>query len=362
MFGSPFQHRLIIKPVSGVIVDPDPPDSPCSFDPEEVDRFVIVFIDESTPTYTSLDGNAIGAYWTIDAETFDEQLNNYQKCATHIFHINTARSPYLPIWPESVVGLDPELPIGEDQITKITRPSTSFSQQNFYQTCLNTLNTRYGSDFVSQINSNNIEVIIIVDNSGSMQYALVQEAVDLLAENFDDYVIIAPCTDERWLGWCEKAHTVSILNALNAVDVCECYEIGGNTIDIWEIHKIVYLNEWDELTNTFTETVEYEESNGIYQIRDAVYPGFYILIPAAADMSTLTLYYPEYGLTFSDQEPSDAFVLESGYFYHVDFISPNIPASSTPFTNTNRIVSLSVSIGGCNHSFSFRHIINFIEV
>jgi hypothetical protein len=209
--------------------------------------------------------------------------------------------------------------------------------------------------------------MIVVDNSGSMTYSLIEGAVDIIAENFTYKRIFTPCSDERWLRWITNAHTISsIALDTNPLNICSCYEENeDSSIDLWSTHKLVHesLGQWDDQTRTFTITVKYtpyyDEINDVWRYEyNYSWGGFEILIPHTAQIETLSLYRTDWGLSYNGNNPT-YYEPENGHFYT---IAHNIPvASFSGPVNIDRLLNISVSIGGCTHSYTFRQIINFEE-
>ena len=120
------------------------------------------------------------------------------------------------IWPSGAVGNITDnlccLPIPKENIIQTPRP-TPASQNAFLSYVVNNIQNTLRWGTFSEIKSNSPDAIfvLVVDDSGSMTYELVQAAVEslksiILAAGLQ-CVILKLCQNERWLQW--SAHVVN---------------------------------------------------------------------------------------------------------------------------------------------------------
>lgn len=170
-------------------------------------NYVVVFIDEATTDYVGLGGDSVGFYWENDRENFLVSMEGRNQNSFVVFDIETALSPGADyIWPSNVSGQS--LPFPSENVVEIFRPSP-FSQQQFYDTFLENLEARWGTGIWEHLSSTGNKLLIVVDVSGSMNLALIQEALNYftsyLSERNVEHYILDGCANERWLAWSSAA-------------------------------------------------------------------------------------------------------------------------------------------------------------
>lgn len=174
-------------------------------------NFVVSFIDESNPNYIAqLNGDVKGECWEKDVVEYTTETQNIPDDSGFYNYIvfDLLNWP-APIWPKD----DPTAtapPIREEHIIEIDRPSQNDYQEqvNFFNTVVQALESRWGSDFWSTIQEENRYFIIIVDDSGSMTRDTINDAIGLLnayaAAKIGNPLLIKnlnSCKGERWLKW-----------------------------------------------------------------------------------------------------------------------------------------------------------------
>jgi len=204
------------------------------------DTYVLNFIDESQPNYTDTQyGNLVGNLWPVDVKYFNESVSPSARKFVAAFDIDTNYEVANPsqgwgeIWPSGAVGDIANslcsLPIPKQNIIQTSRP-TPESQNIFLNYVQNQIvNTlQWGTFDEIKSNSPNAKFVLIVDDSGSMTYELVQTALEslksiILAAGLD-CVILTLCKNERWLQW-----SAYVLNNITTIhdpnfkeDMCNC--------------------------------------------------------------------------------------------------------------------------------------------
>ena len=369
MYGPPFQITLMNRKPSGIIITP--PSNGCVFDPTKVDYFVIIFIDEAQAGYTT-DGTNIGGRWNNDVELVNENLSDDKKCATIVFDVDAERIGINSIgfiWPSN--NPQNNLPIPSSNIIETIRPNSGpNSQLAYYNMFKNTIQTKYGSDIWDSLHSEDIHVRTIVDNSGSMTYSLIAEAIEhfksfLDSENIE-HTEYAGCADERWLRWAKQGHSGFINNSF---DICDCYFLNNDSaIFLWPFHIIVLtdpdsLGLWNNETRTLFKNVKYLYNNAnTYEITTTNNIILMFLIPAYSGLDLTSLTLDGYGLSVGML--SDGWLYVDGFHQSIEFNAYNRPPNfngTQPPQNIDELKTISVSIDGCTHSYTFRYIVNFIQ-
>jgi hypothetical protein len=366
MYGPPFQISLMNRKPSGDIII-DPPVE-CNFDPEEIDSFVIIFIDEANNGYTDSLGYDIGLFWEDDVDSFN-LLSDDQKCAVIVFDIDTLPSPSFAlhggeIWPKN--NINSNLPISQSKIIQTRRPymlgnDNFYSQQDLYEFVVTMIQIRYGVNIWNVLENNNIVVRTIVDNSGSMTYNLIEGAIQLFKEFLDnnniDHNEYKSCANERWLTWAANAH-------LNNLDTQMCCFVSDNNNN-----NIIYLNPlyswmpaWNNETSTMTVVHRWEwdgssriecPGNGINFDSLVFFVNKPVDTGPAIINNVLVYDWPEIGVYAHSSVPNITPT------YSVEIFDENryiifLTGGVTEYQDIISTFDISVSIGGCTY---FRRVI-----
>ena len=210
--------------------------------------YILNFIDEAQPQYTSTQyGNLVGNLWSVDVNYFNQSVSPQSSRFVAAFDIDTNFETINPsqgwgeIWPSGAVGDIKDtlcsLPIPKENIIQTSRP-TPESQTTFLNyvqdKIINTL--QWGTFNEIKTNSPDATFILIVDDSASMTYTLVQEALeslrDIILAAGLDCVILTLCKNERWLQWSSYVlNNIATIHDPNFTDnMCACslhFEDGG---------------------------------------------------------------------------------------------------------------------------------------
>lgn len=169
-------------------------------------NYVITFIDESVSDYTNAQGTSIGPYWQEDYENFLVTMEGKNSNSYIVFDIETQGSTPDYIWAENS---STSLPFSSDNIVNIFRPNSG-TQQEFYETVLMNLESRWGNSIWQHLVDNDLKLLIVVDVSGSMDTSLIQGALNtfqgFLNEKGVQSYILDGCQNERWLAWGSAAY------------------------------------------------------------------------------------------------------------------------------------------------------------
>jgi hypothetical protein len=353
------------KPSGDIIIDPP---VECNFDPEEIDSFVIIFIDEANNGYTDSLGYDIGLFWEDDVDSFN-LLSDDQKCAVIVFDIDTLPSPSFAlhggeIWPKN--NINSNLPISQSKIIQTRRPymlgnDNFYSQQDLYEFVVTMIQIRYGVNIWNVLENNNIVVRTIVDNSGSMTYNLIEGAIQLFKEFLDnnniDHNEYKSCANERWLTWAANAH-------LNNLDTQMCCFVSDNNNN-----NIIYLNPlyswmpaWNNETSTMTVVHRWEwdgssriecPGNGINFDSLVFFVNKPVDTGPAIINNVLVYDWPEIGVYAHSSVPNITPT------YSVEIFDENryiifLTGGVTEYQDIISTFDISVSIGGCTY---FRRVI-----
>lgn len=169
-------------------------------------NYVITFIDEAVTDYSNNTGTVVGSRWNDDVDDFRLVMENKNINSFVVFDIETTAGNSDYIWAENS---DTSLPFPEQNLVKIFRPNAG-TQQEFYQTVLANLESRWGTGVWSHMASNGLKFIIVIDNSGSMGTSLIQGALSSLTEYLNgkgvENYVLEGCANERWLAWAASAY------------------------------------------------------------------------------------------------------------------------------------------------------------
>lgn len=170
------------------------------------DNYIITFIDESCATYTDANGDLVLADWTTDKNKWEEEMGEFNSCGYLVFDINIDPSfeqcnDY--IWPENALPANTP-PISQENIIKIFRPDAG-SQLEFFNRVVSGIEGRWGIGVWNTLSEAGKNLIIYVDNSGSMETPLIQDALNYLTTYANDRGVTVTvqenCENERWLLW-----------------------------------------------------------------------------------------------------------------------------------------------------------------
>lgn len=172
----------------------------------QTSNYIITFIDESCGTYTNFSGDQVLSEWTTDKNKWNEEMTEFESCGYLVFDITmdpTFEQCNDYIWPENALPSNLP-PIPQENIIKIFRPDSS-SQLDFYNRVLSGIESRWGSGIWGEMAAQGKNLILYVDNSGSMETPLIQDALNLLRdyaiERGVSVTIQENCENERWILW-----------------------------------------------------------------------------------------------------------------------------------------------------------------
>ena len=184
--------------------------------------YIMVLIDEAQPNYAKCtEGKVFGNLWPVDTEYLDTVLTTYNFNAQQlaIFDIDSSEtgtdSDTLEIWPSTAI-LDNNasfapcgLPIPKDQIVRTPRYINSANSRDLFNFIVDTI---FGESFNWGVSFENLRLVnpnavfvIIVDDSGSMTYNMVKDAITELYASivFSELkcIVLTSCASERWMQW-----------------------------------------------------------------------------------------------------------------------------------------------------------------
>jgi hypothetical protein len=238
-------------------------------------NYVVIFVDESNPNYTNNEGNTTGLCWEPDVQRYRTELQaaltilDGQDPPILIFDLDPSCCG-TAIWPEQVESAS-RPPNNLETIVRIQRPNpeSDFNQQNaFHLSVRETMSSRWGN-FAQDIIDNDRSISFIVDVSGSMTIATLQQAINLLvswAESLgipsEKINVLSSCSEERWLMWALsgilETGDLGCDGNCNSYNIQECKEccIGPeNSICIGQCQRCLYAPRfvYDCISNILRE-------------------------------------------------------------------------------------------------------------
>jgi len=269
--------------------------------------YIMILIDEAEPNYTKcLDGKVFGNLWPVDSAYLSNVLESSQFNTNQlaIFDMDSSfagtESDSLAIWPSGAIlnnniTFSPcKLPIPISQIIRTPRYINSANSRSLFNFVLDNIfnpnSLNWGTSFEKlRFNKPDATFVIVVDDSGSMNYNMVKDAITELYASivFSNLkcIVLTSCGSERWMQWISYIienlnNLVSIYNSnplvfpitnINFCDGCSNVDIQSlipnsnpnqykarlklklqNRYGIGTVNENDLITEWN-INNAFTE-------------------------------------------------------------------------------------------------------------